>query len=311
MPIKPRSWLLPRLKVPERLTLRETLRVARRDLSSAAISEVDAELLAAFVLGVGRMELHAKEFNFSPEQEIEYANLIAERKSGIPLQYLTGEAHFRYLTFEVGPGVLIPRPESELLVDAALVEIERIQASSSWRSGNRTSVVDLGSGSGALAISIADEARKRNLAVQVVAVENQPDALSWLERNIAKHDVDVRVVKSDVATALEGIKCDLVVANPPYIPDGAELPKEVATHEPVTALFGGIAGIEVPTQFIESATRILKPGAFLILEHHESQSALLAALLSPDYFDIAHFKDLNDRPRWLTARRRDREGNGE
>ncbi|MEY3722963.1 MAG: hypothetical protein RLZZ35_833, partial [Actinomycetota bacterium] len=251
--------------------LKERLRLARKELSESAISEVDAELIAAYVLGVGRMELHAKEFSFSPDQEREFTNLIAERKSGIPVQYLTGEAHFRYLTFDVGPGVLIPRPETELLVDAALVEIERIQSSATWRSGGRTSVVDLGAGSGAIAISIADEARKRNLAVQVVAVENQPEALIWLERNIAKHDVDVRVVKSDVATALEGIKCDLVVTNPPYIPDGSALPREVVAHEPVTALFGGIAGIEVPSKFIESATRILKAGGFLILEHHESQ----------------------------------------
>ncbi|MEY3115413.1 MAG: hypothetical protein RL611_127 [Actinomycetota bacterium] len=291
--------------------LKERLRLARKELSESAISEVDAELIAAYVLGVGRMELHAKEFSFSPDQEREFTNLIAERKSGIPVQYLTGEAHFRYLTFDVGPGVLIPRPETELLVDAALVEIERIQSSATWRSGGRTSVVDLGAGSGAIAISIADEARKRNLAVQVVAVENQPEALIWLERNIAKHDVDVRVVKSDVATALEGIKCDLVVTNPPYIPDGSALPREVVAHEPVTALFGGIAGIEVPSKFIESATRILKAGGFLILEHHESQREPLAALLAPDYFDIAHFKDLADRPRWLTARRRDSERNGE
>lgn len=291
--------------------LKELLRVARRELSESSISEVDAELLAAFVLGVGRMELHAKEFNFSPEQEAEFTNLISERKSGIPVQYLTGEAHFRYLTFDVGPGVLIPRPETELLVDAALVEIERIQSSANWRTGNRTSVVDLGAGSGAIAISIADEARKRNLAVQVVAVESENGALTWLERNIAKHDVDVRVVKKDVATALEGIKCDLVVTNPPYIPDGSDLPTEVVSHEPATALFGGIAGIEVPSQFIESATRILKPGGLLILEHHESQVETLAALLAPDYVDIAHFKDLADRPRWLTARRNNLGRNGE
>ena len=294
--------------MPSQLGLRDKLRAARHELAEAAIPEVDAELLAAFVLGVGRMELHAKEFDFSPEQESEFINLISERKSGIPVQYLTGEAHFRYLTFDVGPGVLIPRPETELLVDAALVEIERVQSSTSWRTGSRTSVVDLGAGSGAIAVSIADEARKRNLAVQVVAVESEGDALTWLERNIAKHDVDVRVVKSDVATALEGIKCDLVVTNPPYIPDGSALPREVVGHEPATALFGGIAGIEVPSQFIESATRVLKPGGFLVLEHHESQVETLAALLTPDYFEIAHFKDLADRPRWLTARRSGSDG---
>ncbi|MGA0118701.1 MAG: peptide chain release factor N(5)-glutamine methyltransferase [Candidatus Nanopelagicaceae bacterium] len=283
--------------------LKERLRAVRKEFSELEISEVDAELLAAFVLGVGRMDLHAREFEFSPEQELEFSNLIQERKSGIPVQYLTGEAHFRYLTFDVGPGVLIPRPETELIVDAALVEIERIQSHESWKSGNRTSVVDLGAGSGAIAISIAAEARTRGMAIQVVAVENQPEALVWLERNIAKHDVDVRVLKSDVSTALEGIKCDVVVANPPYIPDGSPLPKEVLSHEPATALFGGIAGLETPAKFIESATRILKPGGFLLLEHHESQSEPLAALLAGDYFEVSHYQDLNNRPRWITARR--------
>lgn len=284
--------------------LRERLREARRELSAANITEIDAELLAAFVLGVGRMELHTREFTFTQEQEDEFASLLSERKKGTPVQYLTGEAPFRYLSFDVGPGVLIPRPETELLVDATLVEIERIQSGSPWQIGARTSIVDLGAGSGAIAISIAHEAGQRGLAVQVVAVERESQALSWLERNIAKHDVDVRVVKSDVSTALEGIKCDIVVTNPPYIPDGNELPEEVADHEPRSALFGGNAGLEVPRLFLATATRILKTGGFLVMEHHESQSDALESFLGNDYFEIAHFQDLNDRPRWITARRR-------
>ena len=284
--------------------LRERLREARKELSEAEISEVDAELLLAFVLGVGRMELHAREFTLTSEQEVEFTALLNERKRGTPVQYLTGEAPFRYLSFDVGPGVLIPRPETELLVDAALVEVEQIQSASTWRVGARTSIVDLGAGSGAIAVSIAEEARRRGLAVQVVAVEREVSAIAWLERNIAKHDVDVRVVKSDVSTALEGIKCDIVVTNPPYIPDGSELPREVAAHEPPSALFGGLAGLDVPRTFIETATRILKPGGLLVMEHHESQSHSLEKLLGEDYFEISHFKDLNDHPRWLSARRK-------
>lgn len=284
--------------------LRERLREARKELSEAEISEVDAELLLAFVLGVGRMELHAREFTLTSEQEVEFTALLNERKRGTPVQYLTGEAPFRYLSFDVGPGVLIPRPETELLVDAALVEVEQIQSASTWRVGARTSIVDLGAGSGAIAVSIAEEARRRGLAVQVVAVEREVSAIAWLERNIAKHDVDVRVVKSDVSTALEGIKCDIVVTNPPYIPDGSELPREVAAHEPPSALFGGLAGLDVPRAFIETATRILKPGGLLVMEHHESQSPSLEKLLEEGYFEISHFKDLNDRPRWLSARRK-------
>lgn len=283
--------------------LKERLRAARNELSEVSISEVDAELLAAFVLGVGRMELHAKEFSFTSEQEEEFLNLLAMRKSGKPLQYITGEAHFRYLTFEVGPGVLIPRPETELLVDAALVEIERIQSGPNWRKNARTSVVDLGAGSGAIAISIADEAKRRGMAVQVVAVEREAGAITWLERNIAKHDVDVRVIKSDVATALIDVKCDLVVANPPYIPEGAELPREVVSFEPRSALYGGIAGLEEPARFIETATRILKAGGMFLIEHHESQAEAIASILRSDFTEISNFLDLNERPRWISARK--------
>lgn len=283
--------------------LKERLRAARNELSEVSISEVDAELLAAFVLGVGRMELHAKEFSFTSEQEEEFLNLLAMRKSGKPLQYITGEAHFRYLTFEVGPGVLIPRPETELLVDAALVEIERIQSGPNWRNNARTSVVDLGAGSGVIAISIADEAKRRGMAVQVVAVEREAGAITWLERNIAKHDVDVRVIKSDVATALIDVKCDLVVANPPYIPEGAELPREVVSFEPRSALYGGIAGLEEPARFIETATRILKAGGMFLIEHHESQAEAIASILRSDFTEISSFLDLNERPRWISARK--------
>lgn len=284
--------------------LRERLRDARIELAQLQISEVDAELLAAFVLGVNRMDLHAREFILSPEQEVEFTTLLNERKKGTPVQYLTGEAPFRYLSFDVGPGVLIPRPETELLVDAALVEVEQIQSSSTWRVGGRTSIVDLGAGSGAIAVSIAEEARRRGLAVQVVAVERETQAITWLERNIAKHDVDVRVVKSDVSTALEGVKCDIVVTNPPYIPNGSKLPHDVAKHEPPSALYGGLDGLDAPRAFIQTSTRTLKPGGLLVMEHHESQSDSLAKLLGGDYFEIAHFKDLNDRPRWLSARRK-------
>lgn len=284
--------------------LREILREARSELARAAISEIDAEYLAAFVLGVGRMDLHSREFAFNPEQESEFAVLLSARKKGIPLQYLTGEAAFRYLTLQVGPGVLIPRPETELLVDAALVEIEQMQSSQSWPDGARTSVIDLGAGSGAIAISIATEARERGLAVQVIAVESESAAISWLEKNIAKYEVDVRVIKSDVSEALQGIKSDIIVANPPYIPDGDPLPVEVVGHEPASALFGGRSGLEIPSKFIATATRALKPGGFFVMEHHESQSDALEKLLTEDYFEISHFRDLNERPRWLSARRR-------
>jgi len=286
--------------------LKDLLRDTRTRFEKAAIDRVDAELILAHVLGIERMQLHAQTFQLTSEQEELFEELVNSRISGVPTQYLIGEAPFRYLTFSVGPGVLIPRPETELLVDAAMVEIERLKSSFNATT-SAVSVVDLGAGSGAISISIAHEARQRSLPVQVVAVEKSDAALEWLKKNIARHDVDVRVIHSDVRDALIDVKCDIVVANPPYVPNDSLLPPLVLENEPHEALFSGPGeGLEVPQRFIEAATRLLKPGGALILEHFEDQSAALEQLLSQDYSDISHYKDLNQRPRWLTARRKER-----
>ena len=286
--------------------LKDLLRDTRTRFEKAAIDRVDAELILAHVLGIERMQLHAQTFQLTSEQKELFEELVNSRISGVPTQYLIGEAPFRYLTFSVGPGVLIPRPETELLVDAAMVEIERLKSSFNATT-SAVSVVDLGAGSGAISISIAHEARQRSLPVQVVAVEKSDAALEWLKKNIARHDVDVRVIHSDVRDALIDVKCDIVVANPPYVPNDSLLPPLVLENEPHEALFSGPGeGLEVPQRFIEAATRLLKPGGALILEHFEDQSAALEQLLSQDYSDISHYKDLNQRPRWLTAPRKDR-----
>lgn len=286
------------------MSIKNLLKESKERFANAQIDGVDAELILAHVLGVGRMDLHARDFSLTTEQEEVFTELVAARIEGTPTQYLTGEAPFRYLTFSVGPGVLIPRPETELLVDAALVEIERIQSAPGITSP-AVSVVDLGAGSGAIAISIAHEARARQMPVHVVAVEKSEAAQEWLQKNIARHEVDVRLIKSDVSQALEGVKCDIVVANPPYVPNEVSLPELVSMNEPHEALFGGARdGLELPRLFIATATRLLKPGGFLILEHFENQSALLERELSSHYSDISHYTDLNQRPRWMTARRK-------
>jgi release factor glutamine methyltransferase len=286
--------------------IKEVLLSARQRCESEGIDRVDAELILAHVLGVERMELHARQFQISLEQYELFEELISTRVAGTPTQYLIGEAPFRYLTFSVGPGVLIPRPETELLVDAAMVEIERLK-SSLHANSHSVSIVDLGAGSGAIAVSIAHEARQRSLPAHVVAVEKSAEALEWLKKNIARHDVDVRVIHSDVTDALIDVKCDIVIANPPYVPNEASLPKLVTENEPDVALFGGSRdGLEVPRIFIVAATRLLKPGGLLILEHFEEQSKALEQILLADYSDISHYTDLNQRPRWLTARRKER-----
>ena len=279
--------------------LRDLLKVGKERLAAKKISSVDAELLLAHLVGMTRMELHAKvielsEMDFERTSQ-EYADLITERVSGRPTQYIMGEAPFRYLSFDVGEGVLIPRPETELLVDEVLHQLHRY--------ADPISIVDLGSGSGAIAISLVSEtAKKKDL--RVIAVEKDEAALKWLNQNIAKFDLPIRVVHASAQAALAGVKCDVVVANPPYVPTIQDLPEELQ-HEPAQALFGGsIDGMKIPLEFIEAAARLLKPGGLFACEHNEVQGPAFAKALESDFEAIALHRDLNDRPRFTTAIRR-------
>jgi release factor glutamine methyltransferase len=279
--------------------LRDLLKVGKERLAEKKISPVDAELLLAHLVGMTRMELHAKVIELSEADfertSQEYADLITERVSGRPTQYIMGEAPFRYLSFDVGEGVLIPRPETELLVDEVLHQLHRY--------ADPISIVDLGSGSGAIAISLVSEtAKKKDL--RVIAVEKDDAALKWLNQNIAKFDLPIRVVHASAQEALEGVKCDVVVANPPYVPTIQDLPEELK-HEPAQALFGGsIDGMKIPLEFIEAAARLLKPGGLFACEHNEVQGPAFAKALESDFEAIALHRDLNDRPRFTTAIRR-------
>ena len=275
---------------------KELLDFGKTQFAERDISPVDAELILAHFLGINRMELHAKEFEISDELVIDsFKHAVTERLEGKPTQYITGIAPFRYLEYEVGPGVLIPRPETEIMVDEVLHQLSKF--------AEPVSIVDLGSGAGGIAISIATETfGKKN--VNVVAVEKSKDALKWLHRNIAKHEVNVRVVEEGVETALMGVKCDVVVANPPYLPDDQEIPIELK-FEPDLALFGGKGdGMESPREFIKAATRLLKSGGLLAMEHNEVQGPLITKELSLDFEEIATYQDLNERPRFTIARRK-------
>ena len=197
------------------MEIKTLLRVAKAQLAESGISEVDAEHLLAHVLGLSRMDLHNPVLVESTLATIGDTNVIEEqffnfldrRINHEPLQYLTGVAPFRYLEIEVGPGVLVPRPESELLVEAVLQHITNLPAP--------VSVIDLGAGSGALSLAIATEAP----TARVIAVEKSPEALVWLKKNVSVIAENVRVVEGDVADVLPGVKCDVVIANPQYITD--------------------------------------------------------------------------------------------
>lgn len=282
------------------LTFKEFLRGGKEQLSAAGFAEVEAEILLAHTLGISRMDLHnpltvenaLTAIGDMAIVEETFWKLLDRRCAHEPLQYLTGVAYFRHLEIKVGPGVLVPRPESELLVESVLTYIEKLSGA--------VSVVDLGSGSGALALAIATEAPHTH----VIAVEKSPEAIYWLKENVSFIDEKVRILESDVATALDGVKCDVVIANPPYVPDSQELPRDVAEHEPAIALFGGVDGMKAPRLFISTASRLLKEGGFLAIEHHEEQGLAIADVLSADFTDILLHQDLTGRPRFTTAVRR-------
>ena len=284
--------------------IKPLLRSAKEKLAAADISEVDAEHLFAYVLGISRMDLHnsvklegaLKALGDFGIIEDTFAKLISRRTAYEPLQYLTGTAYFRHLEIEVGPGVLVPRPESELLVEAVLTHIKNLEE----KVTGEISVIDLGAGSGALSLAIATEAPRS----RVIAVEKSADAIIWLKKNVARISENVRVVEGDVADVLPGVKCDAVIANPPYIPNNQSLPRDVAEHEPHIALFGGATGLELPKRFIDAAARLLKSGGVLAIEHTEEQGSAIDALLSRDFIDIALHQDLTGRPRWSSAVRK-------
>jgi release factor glutamine methyltransferase len=282
------------------LTFMEFLRSGKEQLSAAGYPEVDAEHLLAHVLGISRMDLHNPvtvenaivAIGDTTIIEETFWKLLDRRCAHEPLQYLTGVAYFRYLELQVGPGVLVPRPESELLVEAVLKNI-------AGREG-AVSVIDLGAGSGALTLAIATEAPQTHL----IAVEKDPAAVEWLRKNVSRIDETVRIIESDVEDALDGVKCDVLIANPPYIPNGQELPKDVADHEPAIALFGGSDGMEIPRKFINAAARLLKSGGFFAIEHHESQPIDIAAAMLKDFDEIELHNDLVGRPRFTAGIRR-------
>jgi release factor glutamine methyltransferase len=284
--------------------IKSLLRSAKEKLAAADIAETDAEHLIAYVLGISRMDIHnsvqlsatLKALGDFGVIEDTFAKLVSRRVAHEPLQYLTGTAYFRHLEIEVGSGVFVPRPESELLVDAVLTHIKNLEE----KVTGEISVIDLGAGSGALSLAIATEAPRS----RVIAVEKSPDAIVWLKKNVSKISENVRVVEGDVADVLPGVKCDIVIANPPYIPDSQSLPRDVAEHEPHVALFGGATGMELPQRFINAAARLLKSGGVLAIEHTEEQGAAIDAILSKDFIEIVLHQDLTGRPRWTSAVRK-------
>ncbi len=260
--------------------------------AGVASARVDAELLAAHVLGVprGRLTLAPP---FTAVQQARFDELVAERAARVPLQHVLGTAPFRSLELAVGPGVFIPRPETEQLVEWGLAV-----------AGPSPLAVDLCSGSGAIALSVARELSRST----VYAVEQAASALVWLRRNVATIEPRVVVVEGDATapatlSTLDG-SVDLVLCNPPYVPSGARLEPEVAEHDPAEALFGGPDGLALIPGLAARAFALLRPGGWLGIEHDDSQgSSVPARLRSAGFAEVADHHDLAGRPRFTVARR--------
>lgn len=279
--------------------LRE-LGIRRLGEAGVPTPEADAELLLAHVLGIGRGEVQAKAVTGAAVTGAErraYLDAVERRAAREPLQHITGRAPFRALELHVGPGVFVPRPETEL---AAQLAIDAVLAVAT----PRPRAVDLGTGSGAIALALATEVPH----AEVVAVERSPEAHAWAERNIRASGADnLRLVLGDLAEALPELDgtVDVVVSNPPYIPDDA-VPRdlEVRLHDPAAALYGGPDGLDVVRALSLRARALLRPGGTLVIEHGEEQGAELQALLAADGWRApATHRDLLGRDRVTTATR--------
>lgn len=281
------------MKLSELLT-RGTELLALAGIDSA---EVDAQLILAHVLGISRGELQAKLF-LDPEIDDTsvFDALLQKRSERVPLQHLTGVAYFRNLSLAVGPGVFIPRPETEGVAELAIQALRLVP-------GNPIAV-DLCSGSGAIAISLASEVPH----AQVFAWELNPDSEPWIRRNIEENQVDVELTMADIAldsTQFEALagRVDVVISNPPYIPTWA-VPRdlEVQLHDPALALYGGEDGLDLIRVVSKRALYLLRPGGFVVIEHADTQGQLVADLLLSDgWQSVSIHQDLTGRDRSVSA----------
>ncbi len=275
-----------------------SVRVARRkasdELRAAGVAspERDADELLAHVLGIplGRLVLIDE---IDPDVTARYHELVLRRATREPLQHLTGTAAFRYLELQVGPGVFVPRPETELLAGWAIEACAGLES---------PIVVDLCTGSGAIAKALAHEVPR----ARVHAVELSEAAHSWAIRNLADTTVDLR--QGDMALAFDDLlgTVDVVVCNPPYIPLEAweSVAVEVRDHDPQLALFSGQDGLDAFRVLEQRAAELLRPGGVLGAEHADEQGITAPAVFTDTgrWVEVKDHRDLAGRPRFTTAR---------
>lgn len=285
----------------ERIGLRDALRGAADVLARAGVADpvVDAELLLAWTLGaeVSRGEVHAaiiRGDGLDAAEHERFRGYVARRASREPLQHITGSAPFRHLTLSVGPGVFVPRPETEIVAQFAIDALANAAEPSPI-------AVDLGTGSGAIALAMATEVPH----AEVHAVEKSDAAIAWTRRNVAAIAPRVDLRHGDLATAFDDLagRVAVVASNPPYVPDAA-IPRddEVRLHDPALALYGGADGLDVVRIISRVGLRLARPGGTIVLEHGEWQGEEIRSILAADgWLGASTHPDLTGRDRATTA----------
>jgi release factor glutamine methyltransferase len=284
------------------MNLADFLRSATDALGEAGIlsPEVDAELLVGHVLDLSRGEVQARVItglDLTDAQAAELSTMVTRRAAREPLQHITGRAYFRSIALAVGPGVFVPRPETEQVAQFAIDALRAVPIPTPIG-------VDLGTGSGAIAFAMATEVPN----AAIYAVEKSPDAYPWtLQNRELTGATNAIVVLGDLADAFRELDgtVDVVISNPPYIPNEA-IPRdlEVRLHDPAIALYGGDDGLDVVHQVSQTATRLLHDGGVLVIEHGELQGSAIKSLLEHDgWRAVATHPDLLGRDRATTALR--------
>ena len=284
--------------MPESLAAQVRTLAARFAAVGIPDPETDAEMLTAHVLGIGRGELQAAAIrgDMLGDDDAESLDALARRREQRePLQHLTGTAPFRHLQLAVGPGVFVPRPETEVVVQFAIDALLAVPEPAPVG-------VDLGTGSGAIALAMAAEVPH----ARIFAVERSDDAYRWAQKNTADAE-NLTLVQGDLATAFEELtgQASVVISNPPYVPDDA-IPRdpEVRLHDPAAALYGGRDGLDVVRLISTRAQELLRSGGVLVLEHGEAQGADIRGILEADgWLAAATHQDLTHRDRATTALR--------
>ncbi|MCQ4080404.1 peptide chain release factor N(5)-glutamine methyltransferase [Streptomyces sp. RB6PN25] len=280
---------------PQRSLLLAEVAQATQRLADAGVPSprFDAEELAAYVHGVKRGELHNV-----PDADFDarYWEAVARRENREPLQHITGRAFFRYLELQVGPGVFVPRPETESVVGWAIDAVRAMDVAEPL-------IVDLCTGSGAIALALAQEVPRS----RVHAVELDEGALYWTRKNVEGSRVVLH--QGDALTALPELngQVDLVVSNPPYIPltEWEYVAPEARDHDPELALFSGEDGLDTIRAIERTAHRLLRPGGVVVVEHADTQGGQVPWIFNEEtgWVDAADHRDLNNRPRFTSARK--------